>query len=81
MTNEVIKNIGAFQIDEKRFHFPCQITSTCQKCGKNVEIDFEDENAPTGINENGWFYGYCEDCDVNWKIPYRIDMSIVLLEE
>lgn len=79
-TYEVTGNGESFSCDEKRFYAPFVIRTKCPECGVDHEHDCSDWyfSYPT-FNEQFDLNMACRECDHNWLVPVRLDLSLTVL--
>lgn len=66
-----------FEIDVKRFYFPFKFDAPCPKCLCIVHQDFNrDYISFPEVNKESDLDMYCDECDYEWVVKYKIGMSI-----
>ena len=75
-SSEEIKYTG--QLDIKRLYLPgVKISRNCPECGSEIVWNGSNQylSYPM-VGEPEQFYLYCEDCDREWSVDYRLELSM-----
>ena len=68
--------IGRVDSSEKRLQMPNTfVKMKCPKCGDEWDMEMIDQiYYPDDESEDRSFSGYCEKCEIDWEIPYQIEV-------
>jgi hypothetical protein len=82
-----------FEINVKRFYFPCKATDSCPECGMEQTRDFSDHYLPSSNGvEEVYFCCYHEEqdengkwtnagCDHEWSRHIRLKVIVEVVDE
>lgn len=67
---------GKVDSGEKRLQMPGTfVEMKCPECGDSWQMEMIDQiYYPGDDSEDRKFYGECEKCDINWEVPYKVEV-------
>lgn len=79
ITDEIVnlKFDEEFSIEVKRFYTPFEIIHECTECGESITfLSKDDYFSYPSLNVVDQLSGYCENCDIEFVLPYKLKMNL-----